>query len=56
VPSKWVGPTLDGGWLAFQSGDDRRRLNPLPLYWVSAPETELREMLARAKPVTTRLD
>jgi hypothetical protein len=56
VPSKWVGPTLDGGWLAFQSGDDRRRLSPLPLYWASAPEHELREMLARAKPVSLRLE
>ena len=56
MPSKWVGPTLDGGWLAFQSGDDRRRLNPLPLYWASAPEDELREMLARAKPVSHRAD
>jgi hypothetical protein len=56
VPSKWVGPTLDGGWLAFQSGDDKRRLNPLPLYWATAPETELRELLARAKPVTARTE
>jgi hypothetical protein len=56
VPSKWVGPTLDGGWLAFQSGEDRRRLNPLPLYWVSAPEEELRELLGRAKPVSVRPD
>ena len=31
VPSQWVGPTLDGGWLAFQSGEDRRRLAPLPI-------------------------
>ena len=45
VPSQWVGPTLDGGWLAFQSGDDRRRLAPLPLYWATAPETELRDLL-----------
>jgi hypothetical protein len=54
VPSKWVGPTLDGGWLAFQSGGDRRRLSPLPLYWATAPEDELREMLGRAKPVSVR--
>jgi len=56
VPSKWVGRTLDGGWLAFQSGTDRRRLNLLPLYWATAPETELRELLERAKPVSMRLD
>ena len=54
VPSQWVGPTLDGGWLAFQSGTDRRRLAPLPLYWATAPEIELRELLARAKPVVAR--
>ena len=23
VPSKWVGPTLDGGWLALQSAVGR---------------------------------
>jgi hypothetical protein len=56
VPSKWVGPTLDGGWLAFQSGSDRRRLNPLPLYWATAPEDELRELLARAKRVSMQRD
>ena len=56
VPSKWVGPTLDGGWLAFQSGAERRRLSPLPLYWATAPEQELRELLARAKPVSARLE
>ena len=56
VPSKWVGPTLDGGWLAFQSGNDRRRLSPLPLYGATAPEQELRELLARAKPVSARLE
>ena len=56
VPSKWVGPTLDGGWLAFQCDDERRRLSPLPLYWASAPEDELRELLARAKPVSSRIE
>lgn len=56
VPSQWVGPTLDGGWLAFQSGEDRRRLAPLPLYWATAPETELRDLLAKAKPVAARTD
>ena len=56
VPSQWVGPTLDGGWLAFQSGEDRRRLAPLPLYWAAAPEPELRDLLAKAKPVAARTD
>jgi hypothetical protein len=56
VPSQWVGPTLDGGWLAFQSGHDRRRLAPLPLYWATAPEIELRELLARSKPVAVRTE
>ena len=56
MPSKWVGPTLDGGWLAFQSGADKRRLNPLPLYWATAPEPELRELLSRATPVSARTD
>lgn len=56
VPTKWVGPTLEGGWLAFQSGAERRRLAPLPLYWATAPDEELREMLRRAKPVSPRLE
>lgn len=54
VPTKWVGATLEGGWVAFQSGEDKRRLTPVPLYWANAPEDELRDLLLRAKPVTTR--
>ena len=51
LPEKLVSNTLEGGWLTFQSGDEKRRLAPIPLYWATAPEDQLRELLARARPV-----
>lgn len=49
-PSTDVRNTLQGGWLTFQSATEKRRLTPVPLYWVSAEEDELRRMLALARP------
>ncbi|HKG95958.1 MAG TPA: hypothetical protein VKA84_28860 [Gemmatimonadaceae bacterium] len=49
-----VRETLQGGWLTFQSASgSKRRLAPVPLYWAKAPEAELEQLLARAKPVTS---
>lgn len=54
IPSKFVGATLDGGWLTFLAGDDKRRLAPVPLYWLSASEAELGTLLDSAKAVNLR--
>ncbi|MGH7663257.1 MAG: hypothetical protein ACRENI_03020 [Gemmatimonadaceae bacterium] len=54
VPSKPVGHTLEGGWLAFESLTERRRLTPLPLYWAKASDDELERLLQQARPVTGR--
>jgi hypothetical protein len=53
-PSSDVRNTLQGGWLTFQSAHEKRRLAPVPLYWVSADDAELGRLLDAAKPVTGR--
>jgi len=50
-PSTDVRHTLQGGWLTFQSDREKRRLAPVPLYWTSGDDAELRRMLASAKAV-----
>jgi len=46
---KVVVPTaLQQGWLAFQSGDDRRRLAPIPHRWIDLDDTALVALLCRA--------
>lgn len=54
IPSQSVGATLEGGWLTFLSTAEKRRLAPLPLYWVSATDDQLRELLAKSWVVTER--
>ena len=54
IPNSFVGATLDGGWLTFLAGDDKRRLAPVPLYWVNAPDAELVTLLESAKQVGMR--
>ena len=53
-PSTDVRHTLQGGWLTFQSDSEKRRLAPVPLYWVNAGEQELERLLESAKPVPLR--
>jgi len=43
---------LQDGWLAFQSGLDRRRLTPIPERWVTLDDEELVRLLARADRLT----
>jgi hypothetical protein len=54
IPSKLVSTTLEGGWLTFLSTEEKRRLSPIPLYWASADDAELRRLLGQAKPVRDR--
>ena len=56
MPTTTVGVTLDGGWLTFLAGEDKRRLAPVPLYWLNASEAELAGLLETAKPVGKRSD
>lgn len=39
---------LQQGWLAFQNGDERRRLAPIPDNWVTLNEDALLALLERA--------
>jgi hypothetical protein len=43
---------LRSGWLAFQCGDDRRRLVPIPEEWQSCAEHELCALFALAVRAT----
>ena len=47
-----VPSALQDGWLAFQSGKDRRRLTPIPERWVTLDDEDLVRLLARADPLT----
>ena len=43
-----VDPQYRDGWLAFQSGNDWRRLAPIPAGWDTLPEDRLRTLLREA--------
>ena len=43
-----VPSALQEGWLAFQSGNERRRLAPIPENWIALDEEALIRLLARA--------
>lgn len=43
-----VPESLQKGWLAFQSGTERRRLAPIPADWTELTSSELLELLHRA--------
>src|SRR4051812_3882453 len=52
-PTTIIGP-LARGWLAFQAGDARRRLAPIPASWEEASEEQLRRWCAEALAVVPR--
>jgi hypothetical protein len=46
---------LQDGWLAFESGSEKRRLEaPYPAHWQTAPLRELEELCRRASPAPKR--
>jgi hypothetical protein len=47
-------PELRAGWLAFRSGDARRRLAPIPKSWETADVRWLRKLLSIADDVSVR--
>jgi hypothetical protein len=44
-----VSPGLENGWLAFASGENKRRLAPIPAGWALATETELQALCESAR-------
>ena len=48
-------PGLEGGWLCFDSGREKRRLAPVPPDWHSCTPASLEGYLRTARPVRRRL-
>ena len=46
---------LQAGWLAFQCGDQRRRLAPLPPGWDEMSDHALLELMGQANPIQPRV-
>jgi hypothetical protein len=44
-----VDPQLAGGWIAFQSRDERRRLAPIPDGWTHLTDAELARLAEQAE-------
>jgi hypothetical protein len=47
-------PGLQGGWLCFDSGNEKRRLSPIPEDWESAGRDALEAYCRRAAAVQQR--
>jgi len=45
---------LEGGWVCFQAGEEKRRLVPVPRDWDRCAEEEMERYLNRAVPVPSR--
>jgi hypothetical protein len=50
-----VQPDLQGGWLAFQCGEQRRRLAPLPIGWDELSDHALVALMDTAPPIEPRV-
>jgi len=48
-----VSPGLEHGWLAFASGDNKRRLAPIPADWAMATDAELEALCESARHAPT---
>jgi hypothetical protein len=47
-------PRLARGWIAFECGDERRRIAPIPAGWEELPESRLRELWRDAEQLPPR--
>jgi hypothetical protein len=45
---------LQAGWLAFQCGEKRRRLAPLPTGWTQLSDSDLLGLMDQARPIEPR--
>ena len=50
LPDNDLNPDLARGWLSFESGNDRRRLAPIPSGWETVDDEELAALCRRALP------
>lgn len=50
-----VQPDLQAGWLAFQCGEQRRRLAPLPTGWDEMSDHALLGLMDQANPIQPRM-
>lgn len=48
-----VSPGLEKGWLAFRSGEERRRQCPIPEHWETMTDAQLSEQCDQARCVPT---
>lgn len=48
-----VSPGLENGWLAFASGENKRRLAPIPAGWAVATDAELEALCESARNAPT---
>jgi hypothetical protein len=46
---------LQSGWLAFQCGEQRRRLAPLPVGWDEMSDQALLGLMDQASPIQPRV-
>jgi hypothetical protein len=46
---------LQAGWLAFQCGEQRRRLAPLPAGWDEMTDHALLDLIEQASPIQPRV-
>jgi hypothetical protein len=49
-----IADELAGGWLAFESAKEKRRLAPIPDDWTALPDEDLARLCARATFVRER--
>lgn len=54
APRVKIGHDFSGGWLAFESRGERRRLSPIPPHWESAPDSELADWCTKASAAPKR--
>jgi len=47
-----LSPGYGGGWLTFESLEEKRRLIPIPSHWEDLSQDELRSLCERAKRVS----
>jgi hypothetical protein len=46
---------MQAGWLAFQCGEERRRIAPLPVDWSEMSDAALMRLMSDAAPIRPRV-
>ncbi len=50
-----LSPSLQGGWLVFETHTEKRRVTPIPDGWEALPDAELDLIRQQADPVPRRI-